>query len=250
MVSAAFEFGCSACGRCCNSPPALTLDELLHHASRFVGCVAVRRDADGAIALQTQGHDYPSLQACPARDDAGLCQIHADLKPGMCRVVPLDPRLPQAQQAVVLQRRHAESAFLAADCIAPGERAGFAPLVAGEHIVDAHYLAAFEQQRAALRLDDECWGRELLAWLRPELARQGNAPPPGGYLALSLVPVLAVLARESTAAQDRCVDYARRQTVLINANIARAVQRRRPQDRPFTEELRRFVAQYARFAGV
>jgi hypothetical protein len=248
VVTDAFAFHCSACGRCCNSPPALTLDELLHHADRFVGCLAVRRDAGGALALQTQGHDYPSIGACPARDAAGLCGVHDDHKPGMCQVVPLDPREPQARQVVVLRRRHAESAFLAADCLAPGARAGFAPLVEGERIVDQDYLAAFERQRAALQIDDERWGRDVLAWMRPELARLGQGLPPGGYLALSLVPVLAGLARASAQAHARCIAYARRQVALIDANVARAIQRRHAADRAFTEELRRFAAQYARFA--
>ncbi len=248
-MSAAFSFHCSACGRCCNSPPALTLDELFHHADRFVGCLALRREAGGALALQTQGHDYPSLGACPARDAAGLCAVHDDRKPGMCSVVPLDPREPAARQVVVLKRRHAESGFLAADCLAHGAREGFAPLVDGERIVDADYLAAFERQRAALQLDDEQWGRDVLAWMRPELARLGSALPPGGYLALSLVPVLAVLARASAEANARCIAYARRQVALIEANVARALQRRHAADRGFTDELRRFAGQYARFAG-
>ena len=245
----AFAFHCSACGRCCNSPPALTLDELFHHADRFVGCLAVRREVGGALSLQTQGHDYPSLAACPARDAAGLCAIHDDRKPGMCSVVPLDPRAPQAQQVVVLRRRHAEASFLAADCLAPGTRAGFAPLVDGERIADRDYLDAFERHRAELQLDDERWGREVLAWMRPELARLGSGLPAGGYLALSLVPVLAVLSRSSAESHARCLDYARRQAVLIDANVARAVQRRHGADRAFTEELRRFAGQYARFAA-
>jgi hypothetical protein len=246
-VNAGWSFHCSACGRCCNSPPALTVDELLHHSTRFVGCLAIRRDAGGAVRLATQGHDYPSLGACPARDATGLCAIHDDRKPGMCGVVPLDPRLPQASQVLVLQRRHRESAFLDADCIAPGARAGFEPLVEDERIVDAGYLEAFERYRALLQVDDELWGRDLLEWMRPELARRPSSARPDGYLALSLVPVLAVLARRSADWQGRCARYALQQVTLIEANVARALQRRHAPDRPFTEELRRFASQYRQF---
>ena len=248
-LATAFAFGCSACGRCCNSPPALTLDELLHHADRFVGCLALRRGADGALALQTQGHDYPSLGACPALDATGRCGVHDDRKPAVCRVVPLDPQRPAPEQLAVLRRRHADAAFLAADCLVPGARAGLQPLVDGERIVDADYLAAFERARADLQVDDERWGRDVLAWLRPQLDGAPGSPRPGGYLALSLVPVLTVLARRSPDGQARGIDYARRQVALIERNVAGALRRRRPADRPFTEELRRFAAQYVRFAG-
>ena len=225
----------------------MTVDELFHHAGRFVGCLAVRRDAHAGVALATQGHDYPSLGACAARDAAGLCAIHHDRKPGMCGVVPLDPRAPAALQAIVLQRRHREAAFLDADCIAPGPRDGFDPLVEGECIVDAAYLDAFDRYRAALNVEDAHWGRDVLEWMRPELARRAGTLTPDGYLALSLVPMLAVLSRRSAAERERCVGYARRQVPLIADNVARAVQRRHAADRPFTEELRRFASQYTHF---
>lgn len=245
-MSASYSFQCSACGRCCNSAPALSVDELFHHSARFVGCLAVRREAAGGVRLATQGHDYPSLGACPARDAMGLCAIHDDRKPGMCGVVPLDPGLPQGMQAIVLARRHRESAFLDANCIVPGARAGFAPLVDGERIVDAAWLHAFDRYRAQLQIDDERWGQSLLDWMRPELAR---LPPSraGGYLALSLVPVLAVLGRASADWRERGFAYASEQVALIEANIARALQRRHAPDRPFTEELRNFASQYRQY---
>jgi hypothetical protein len=39
----AWSFRCSACGKCCNSPPEMSVPELFHHQHRFVGCLAVRR---------------------------------------------------------------------------------------------------------------------------------------------------------------------------------------------------------------
>ncbi|KAF0814786.1 hypothetical protein IGB42_00841 [Andreprevotia sp. IGB-42] len=38
-----FAFHCSACGQCCNTPPLLTLAELLRFESRFIGALALRR---------------------------------------------------------------------------------------------------------------------------------------------------------------------------------------------------------------
>jgi hypothetical protein len=225
----------------------MTVEELFHHDTVFVGCLAVRRAPDGRIALQTQGHDYPSLGACPARDAAGSCSVHADRKPGMCSVVPLDPGSPMTAQRVVLQRRHAESAFIEADCIVPGTRADHAPLVDGDRIVDADYLDAFERHREALGLEHLRWGRDVLDWMRPELARMHVAS--GGYLALSMAPVLIVLARASQAQRERCTAYAQAQTRLIEVNVARALRRRVAGERAFTEELRRFAAQYRQFVA-
>jgi hypothetical protein len=160
-----------------------------------------------------------------ACDPTGLGAIHDERKPAMCGVVPLDPRLPQAAQVVVLARWHRESAFLDADCIAPRSREGFERLVDGDRTVDAAYLAAFERYRALLQVEDELWGHDLLEWMRPELARLSPSTRPDGYLALSLVLVLAVLARRSIDWHERRTRYARQQVTLIEATVVRAVER-------------------------
>jgi Fe-S-cluster containining protein len=38
-----YSFQCTACGKCCNSPPQLSIPELFHHQTLFVGSVAIRR---------------------------------------------------------------------------------------------------------------------------------------------------------------------------------------------------------------
>jgi Fe-S-cluster containining protein len=39
----AYSFLCSSCGKCCNSPPQLSVPELFHHQHRFIGCLSIRR---------------------------------------------------------------------------------------------------------------------------------------------------------------------------------------------------------------
>ena len=242
------SFRCTACGRCCNSPPALTLAELFAHEGRFVGCLAVSRAPDGTPVFATQAHDYPSLGRCPALAEDGRCAIHDAGKPGMCRVVPLDPCRPEAAQPVLLRRRLAEAAWLQADCLVDGPRAGHAALVDDDgRIADPAYRADWQAQRAALADEGPAWRDELAAWLAPELARL-PPPAPGAWRALSLVPVLAVRARRSPQEAARGRRYAAAQAALIEANVARAIARRDARDRPFTAELRRFAAQYRAWA--
>lgn len=38
-----WSYACSACGKCCNSAPPLSLPELFYHQHRFIGCLAIRR---------------------------------------------------------------------------------------------------------------------------------------------------------------------------------------------------------------
>jgi hypothetical protein len=42
-VPTSFSFECTACGKCCNSGPQLSLPELFHHERRFIGCLTLRR---------------------------------------------------------------------------------------------------------------------------------------------------------------------------------------------------------------
>ena len=43
VANESWFFGCSACGKCCNSAPRLLVPELFHHQARFVGCLGLQR---------------------------------------------------------------------------------------------------------------------------------------------------------------------------------------------------------------
>ena len=278
-----YGFRCSACGKCCNSPPVMTLDELFHHERRFVGCLTLRQapepvragaridgvevppaTAGEARALHealgfahggvrwrvaSRAYDYPSLGRCPALRDDGLCGVHDDRKPGLCGVVPLEPELPDGLQRIVLHRRASEAAYFGAACIR-AEGAETDALVVGERVVDAVYRQALARQRRRLVDEAEDWGHSLAAALVPVL----GAAPRGrslaaGHLTLSLLPVLDVLSSRSAEQSRRCVRYARAQLELIDASIDRARARGHRADRPVTQELRRFAQHYRAFVA-
>lgn len=265
----------------------MTIPELFHHEERFIGCLAIRRvprhrplealvcgegthrlsvdDVDEVDALAerllftagarfsigTQAIDYASLGGCPARLDDGRCGIHDDRKPATCGTVPLDPLWPNRLQHVVLMSRRLGAGYGSADCIAAGQRDGYALLVDGGEIVDPGYRAGMAQQRDALAAERAAWGDGVFALLKRELfddAAQSRRIPSNGCLSLPLVPVLMVLGDRSEDSRDRCMRYLRSQMALIDAKVAQAVQRRREEDKPMTRELRRFRQAYQRFA--
>lgn len=278
-----YAFRCSACGKCCNSPPAMTLDELFHHERRFIGCLTVQEapaplpagarlggvaipeataaewrqlhealcvtHAGRPLRLATRAYDYPSLGRCPALQDDGACAIHHDRKPGMCQAVPLEPELPDGLQRIVLHRRTAEAAYFGAACLqTDGPEAD--ALVAGERVVASAGRQALDRQRRQRMEEAQDWGRPLAARLAPALAAalQGRSLS-AGHLTLSLVPVLALRSARSAQARRRCIDYARAQVELIDAGVDAALVRRDKADRAVTTELRRFAAQYRAFAA-
>lgn len=221
----------------------MTVPELFHHESLFVGALAVRRTAAG-VSLQTQGLDFPSTTACPARRDDGLCGIHGDRKPAMCLTVPLDPHVSDAQQQVVLLRRNTGAGYVGADCIVAGRRDGLPLLVDAGEVVDANYRAQLHGHRALLADERRWWGDAVTALLRGQLPPQAS----DGVLTLPLVPVLAVLAGWSDVCRMRCLRYVQRQSALIDRRIDDGLARRDPRDRPVTAELRRHLAAYERLA--
>jgi Fe-S-cluster containining protein len=277
-------FHCNACGKCCNSAPAMSVPELFLHRGRFIGSLAVGRmprlaaggriaegagtrtldaaeaadldalrgalfHASGAghvVSLVTQGLDYPSLGRCPALGADGGCAVHGPDKPAMCRVVPLDPHLPDSLQRSALLNRRASGAYLGAACIVPGEEAPYRPLVRHRRVADADYDADLQRRRAELVQEKARWGRAVFGMLERELAGAARMPDGGGYLVLPLVPVLAVLAAESPAMRAACVDYVDAQLALIETSVAAALARKRPEDKPVTAQLRSFAGAYAR----
>ncbi|KVM96341.1 YkgJ family cysteine cluster protein [Burkholderia stagnalis] len=205
----------------------------------------------GWLALTLQGYDYPSLGRCPALADDGRCTIHAD-KPAICGAVPLDPMLPDRLQPQVLAGRRAQAAWFGANCIREAADAEDAaegvrviPLIAAGRIDDVAALAAC---RDALVFERAVWRDAVFASLSEGAQALNDALSrlaPGGFLTMSMVPVLLAVARLSERCRALCADFIERQLALIDARIEAALARRHPDDRPATRELRGFAQAYA-----
>ncbi|WP_423761412.1 flagellin N-methylase [Burkholderia sp. NLJ2] len=199
------------------------------------------------VALTLQGYDYPSLGRCAALADDGRCSVHAE-KPSICGAVPLDPMLPDRLQSRVLAARRDETAWLGANCIveAGSERSAAESsfpisLVTAGQIADR---AALDMYRDALAFERAVWRDAVFASLvgggqdvRDALSRLA----PGGYLTVSIVPVLLAVAPVSAHCHALCIDFIDAQLALIGANIEAALTRRHADDRPATRELRGFA---------
>ncbi|MBC8640656.1 hypothetical protein IAG25_27900 [Caballeronia sp. EK] len=259
-----YSFDCTACGKCCNSPPATSLRELFKHRDVFVGCIALGRiprdahtplhafpvDEANAITITTLALDYPSLGRCPALARDGLCSLHAKGKPDQCIAVPLDPLVPDHLQHAVLAQRSHGAGWIGAQCIQPGEHTGALLLKAGE-IVDEQAKAAVQRRRQALAVERELWVASLFDVVRRDFADPLRALamlPSDGYRTIASVPALISIGTLSTALARSCIAYIDAQTALIHRNVAQAVQRRRLDDRLMTQTLRGFsdVLQHAR----
>ena len=235
-MAGAWSFRCSACGKCCNSAPAMSVPELLHHQARFVGCLAIRRmqrlegrdrlaeavlhplpGGAGDVLLAT--HAFGPSGPCPALGSDLRCTIHDDRKPAACAVVPLDALVPDELQPRVLAERRAEASYMGADCIVPGERPGAAIVTRGLAVVDAPSAAALARRRADLAEEKRRWGSSVFALLQAELFATPAAlarVPADGFLLVAIAPVLVVLAAVSDRCRRRCVEYLDAQGALID----------------------------------
>ena len=228
MSADTWSFRCTACGRCCNTAPELSVPELFYHQHRFLGRLGVRRvfrlaregESDtrkSDILLFTHGWHDESGARCPALGADGRCAIHDDRKPLVCSLAPLDALVPDALQPRVLTLRAREAAYFQADCIAPGSRPGLEPLVQKLRVVDPVAQAALARRRAELALEKRHWGAGVFRLLEPELFRKPEAMskiPLDGFMSLSLAPVLMVLAETSPRCRARCIEYLDAQLAL------------------------------------
>jgi Fe-S-cluster containining protein len=208
MVTAdAWSFRCSACGRCCNSSPQLSVPELFRHQHIFVGSLAIRRvrrlqpgerhfgitaDAGDCAAsselaerllhrteestrggydflLTMQGFDSPSSTRCPALGEARGCTIHRDRKPATCSAVPLEALAPDRLQRLVLAGRRSSGDLPGSECIVSGERRGFSVVTRGAAVTDAAMREALARRRADLTAEKRWWGDAVFGILRKEL---------------------------------------------------------------------------------
>lgn len=199
------------------------------------------------IALTLQGYDYPSLGRCAALTDDGRCSVHAD-KPSICSAVPLDPMLPDRLQSRVLAARRDDAGWLGANCIveagaphAAVESSFPIPLVTAGQVADR---AALDAHRDALVFERAVWRDAVFASLTDggqDVRHALSRLAPGGYLTVSIVPVLLAVAQVSEYCRASCIEFIDAQLALIGMNIEAALARRHADDRPATRELRSFA---------
>jgi hypothetical protein len=262
----------------------MSVPELFHHQHRFIGCLAIRRvsrlqpgdrisrraavraDEDDAAAYSrlagavlhrlagtSSGHDvllagqaFPSspTDRCPALGGDLRCTVHQDRKPAACSVVPLDALVPDRLQHAVLADRAGEALYMGADCIAPGERAGFAPFTRQRAVIDDGARGALARRRADLVDEKRWWGDAVFRLLHEELfAHEGalSRVPVSAHLVMSIAPALMVIARASPPCRARCLEYAEAQSALMADAMRGWTARRSLVEPPLTQQLRAFA---------
>ena len=270
---AGFGFACIACGRCCNSPPRVSLAELFRHQHVFIGSLAVvplSAGGDAArsalwdriafrvpqalagggishVAVMPQGYDYDSQARCPALQQDGACALHATGKPAQCAAVPLDPLAPDVAQDTVLAERMGEPAWREAGCLAPIDHGTHKTLTRAGAVVDAAFAGALAGRRAGMMEDRDLWGQAVFEtlttdWgaLRAALGRVGA----GGFLALPVSAAVASIAARAPAARPRCAAFLQAQMAAIEVAIDAALRRRLAADKPTTQRLRAWLNEY------
>lgn len=139
---------------------------------------------------------------------------------------------------------------MGAACIAEGHApaAGFQPMVQGRRVIDAEHRRTLAARRAQTRAEAARWHASVFQSLAEELlhsVRRGSIKQ-GGYLVLSMAPVLRALATWSDVSSERCDRYAERQGALIEATIARALSQGNRDHRAATTAMRQFQEHYRR----
>ena len=226
------------------------MPELLHHQRTFIGCLSVQRVprpapdaadspafdelagrlwhrlpaaiAEDDILLVTQGFDAALTERCPALGHDARCSVHGDRKPAICQVVPLDALRPDRVQHLVLAERQAQAEHWGSDCIAPGLQPGFAVVTRRLSVVDGGARAALAERRRDLADERRFWGNAVFRMLHAELFSSSERlarVPTGGFMTLSLAPVLMVLADVSSRCRARCIAYLDAQAELIQRTL-------------------------------
>jgi len=233
----------------------MSVPELLHHQHLFFGCLTIQRIARPPVSeaglrgefeqlaarlwhrlpqgrartddvlLATRAFDWALSERCPALNDQQRCSLHADRKPAICRVVPLDPLQPDCAQHHVLASREAEAQHFGSDCIAPGQKPGFELVTRRLRVVDSQARAALAQRRTDLAHEREAWGDRVFQLLSSELFSSEAAlarVPEAGFMTLSLAPVLISLLERRLLSRARCAEYLDAQAALAERLLSTA----------------------------
>ena len=228
---------CSACGKCCNSPPQLSVPELFHHQRTFIGCLSVRRVgrrdyggddlyAGDARPRRRAGESLPgSPMTTVARSTTTASRFRVSRRAARCaRGRPFAARGARRARGV-------EAAYLGADCIARGSREGYAPFVQRLRVVDEGALAALTDRRRALAIEKRFWGQcgFSRAQARAFCPARGPREHPGGRVPFAAARAGAARARRgvSVACRASAERIRRRLQLVLAERLARAHERPR-----------------------
>lgn len=269
---------CNACGRCCDSGPALSLSELFRFEQVFIGCLALRRvprlrvgELVGGLHLATQqdvseteslmdemyhrpkndpsfvleiaihAFGYESWRSCPALAEDGKCTLHGQGKPLACQCVPFDPAVSDALQRWVLAHRASEAASWGAACIQPSAISPTSIALRRLTVLPPHQRSLAARRRD-MGIDKSLWQERLFRHLDVHLQRVDATPIPAtGYMLLSLAPVLAAVSDASERCQTRVLQFLDAQKHLMNQTLQAALHRKNRADRADTQLLRSFL---------
>ena len=175
------------------------------------------------LLLATHAYD-DGTERCPALESDGSCGIQNDRKPALCSAVPLDPLAPIDRQHKVLARRATQAAFFGSNCVVSGTSAALRAPTALPLISDGRVTAAaresLETSWRQLELDRRFWGEAVFRLLPGELL-ESSLVPVDGFLSISIVPVLMVVARISDGCRQRCLGYLDAQVRAIDTALGR-----------------------------
>ena len=164
--------------------------------------------------------------------------------------MPFDEQLPDHSQHLVLAERAAEARYLGSDCIAPGARAGFPVVTRRLELVDGNARAALAERRRDLANEQRFWGSTVTPLLAAELRSHAlRRQRPGGFLTLSIAPVLMDLSAASTRSRERCMAYLVAQATLCERTLKEA-RSAGFAERPAIRQLAAFSGTNARLLAV
>ena len=231
------------------------MPELLEHQHTFFGCLTIQRIARpspseaalntefdqlaaslwhrlpeaGArsddVLLATSAFDLALWPRCPALDAEQRCSLQGTSKPAICRVVPLDALQPDGVQHRVLEGRATEAHYWGSDCISPGQKPGFELVTRRLEVVHEGARAALGKRRQDLADERNAWGDRVFQLLRADLFPSPSALerlPAGGFMTLSLVPVLIALLEQRKLSRARCAAFLDAQAQLAEILLAEA----------------------------
>lgn len=282
-----FKFACSACGKCCSQGPTLTIREAFYFAEHFVSGLyfkshlfanfsdqrpgAMPAGWDMASLAQLQQHcdnsmtyiedpngvrhyiaitpkvtGYSLVQGrCDSLTGEGQCSIY-EQRPVVCRATPMQASFPVALQGRSLQ------SFEAIGC-ASREASDERPIIFSRgKIVDAAYEQQLTELQNEVHFDSAHLGYLLHLMFQghpitPNVQAVMETSGNGMWVETSFVPALFMLASHNRDNEGMIREFIRKQTILINSEIDRAVQRKIADERGRTQTLRNYLADYARF---
>lgn len=252
-------FNCTACGKCCTSPPSFTSKEFLKYYDKFPFSIFFLNTIISS-EQKKQIEDYFIVKPVPSKSNLffyslidfrplftenlscpylknNLCSLQDD-KPTKCKTVPFISLYDESTQYKAFQEWHVKNnSFYGFGCLSDEPKEGLIKIYDKKEILDNNYKSNFHLLEKQYKEQKE----DLINFLNGDFPYNYQFNYPSAVYFINPSFYLQFLLTSNKITKEELINFIDLQKTLLNNLIEKNIQMKNKKDKQTTHYARQFL---------